>query len=55
MAPKPSWSIRKNRTSVEEFYVLQEGVPDGLVNSLLGFLDVYFCYSHQVRAERGTP
>ena len=29
MAPKPSWSIRKNRTSTEEFYVLQEGVADG--------------------------
>ena len=52
MAPKPPWSIRKNRKSTEEFYVLRDGIPDGLMNSLLGFLDSHFCGGHHVRAER---
>ena len=42
MAPKPPWSVRKNRKSVEEFYVLREGIPDGLRNSLMEFLDAYY-------------
>ena len=52
MAPRPPWSIRKSRKRTEEFYVLRDGIPDGLMNSLLGFLDAHFCGGHHVRTER---
>ena len=48
MAPKPSWSMRKNRNDTEAFYVLQDGVPEGLVNSLMGVVDAHFCDRYQV-------
>ncbi len=44
--------MRKNRESIEAFYVLQDGVPEGLVNSLMGVLETHFCDGHQVILER---
>ena len=52
MAPKPPWSVRKDRKSVEGFYVLREGIPAGLMNSLLDFLDSHFSMGNGVRTER---
>ena len=52
MAPKPPWSVRKNRTSVEEFYVLREGIPAGLMHSLLDFLDSHFSMGSGVITDR---
>ena len=42
MTPEPPWSVRKDASSLENFYLLREGVPDGLMNSLLGFLAHHF-------------
>ena len=42
MTPRPPWSKRQTSESIEEFFVLREGVPDGLRNSLLGVFDDYF-------------
>ena len=53
MAPRPPWSVRKNRKSVDEFYVLREGIPDGLMNSLIDFLSVHYTIGYSdVRVER---
>ena len=52
MAPKPPWSLRKNRKDTEAFYVLQDGVPEGLVNSLMGVVEAYFCDGHHVIPDR---
>ncbi|MDE0135697.1 MAG: hypothetical protein OXM54_12745 [Acidimicrobiaceae bacterium] len=53
MAPRPPWSVRKDRKSVDEFYVLREGIPDGLMNSLIDFLSVHYTVRYyQVRVER---
>ena len=30
MTPKPPWSFRKDRKRTDEFFVLREGIPDGL-------------------------
>ena len=44
MTSRPPWSVRKNknRKSVEEFYVLREGIPDGLKPSLIDFLAEHY-------------
>ena len=52
MAPRPPWSIRKNHKSVDEFYVLREGIPDGLMNSLMDFLADHYTDGYNVRIER---
>lgn len=50
MIPKPPWSKRKNPESLEDFYVLKDGIPDGLMSSLLGFLEPHF--SARYKTER---
>ena len=53
MAPEPPWSVRKDSASWEEFYLLREGVPEGLSNSLVGFLHCHFVDRRQrVRTDR---
>ena len=52
MTPKPPWSVRKNRKSVEEFYVLREGIPEGLKNSLIDFLANHYISVGRVVTER---
>ena len=52
MTPKPPWSKRQTSESIEEFFVLREGVPDGLRNSLLGVFDDYFLRRGRVNVER---
>ena len=52
MAPRPPWSTRKNQKSVDEFYVLREGIPAGLMNSLMGFLDTHYTSGACARTER---
>ena len=52
MIPKPPWSKRKDRKSIEEFYALREGIPGGLKNSLMDFAARYFVSGSQVRVER---
>ena len=52
MTPEPPWSVRKDAASLEEFYLLREGVPDGLLNSLLGFLHRHFVDRGRVRTAR---
>ena len=42
MTPRPPWSQRQTAESVEQFFVLREGVPDGLLGSLLGIVDAYY-------------
>ena len=37
---------------MEDFYALREGVPDGLMNSLLGFLNRHFANGDFVRTDR---
>ena len=52
MPPKPPWSARQSRKDFEEFYVLREGVPDGLKQSLITELDAYFCKEYGVIRNR---
>lgn len=52
MAPKPPWSIRKNRKNVEEFYALREGIPDGLKSSLMSFLVEHYTIGYDIIVER---
>lgn len=52
MTPRPPWSIRKKNGSMEDFYTLREGIPDGLQNSLVGFLSRHFTYDNYTRADR---
>ena len=52
MTPRPPWSKRQTSESIEEFFVLREGVPDGLRNSLLGVFDDYFLRRGLVDVER---
>ena len=52
MTPRPPWSKRQTSESIEEFFVLREGVPDGLRNSLLGVFDDYFLRHGRVDVER---
>ena len=52
MASRPPWSVRKNRKSMDEFYVLREGIPDGLMNSLMDFLAHHFTIGYDVRIKR---
>ena len=52
MPPKPPWSARQSRKDIEEFYVLREGVPDGLKQSLITELDAYFCKEYGVIRNR---
>ena len=52
MTPSPPWSKRQTSESVEKFFVLREGVPDGLRNSLLGVFDDYFIRGGFVDVER---
>ena len=44
--------MRKDASSLEEFYLLREGVPDGLLNSLLGFLYRHFVDHGRLRTSR---
>ena len=37
-AVKPPFSMRQNPEKVEEFYALREGIPEGLVSSLTGWV-----------------
>lgn len=53
MPPKPPWSVRKNPESVEEFCALKNGIPDGLMNSLLGFLEPHFLEFHSFAGSAG--
>ena len=52
MTPRPPWSKRQTSESIEEFFVLREGVPDGLRNSLLGIFEDYFIRRGHVDVER---
>ena len=52
MTPRPPWSRRKNRESAAEFFVLREGIPDGLMNSLMDFVGAYFTAGYDVRVQR---
>ena len=52
MTPKPPWSARQSRKDIEKFYVLREGVPDGLKQSLMAELDAYFCDGRGTIKER---
>ena len=42
MTPKPPWSVRKDRTRTDEFFVLREGIPDGLCSSLMDYLSSHY-------------
>lgn len=42
MTPRPPLSRRHSKDSVEDFFVLREGIPDGLLNSLLEIFVDYF-------------
>lgn len=42
MTPKPPWSVRKDRKRTDEFFVLREGIPEGLGNSLMDFLASHY-------------
>lgn len=52
MTPRPPWSRRKNRESTAEFFILREGIPDGLMNSLMDFVGAYFTGGYDVRVQR---
>lgn len=52
MTPRPPWSARKNRKALDDFYVLREGIPDGLMNSLMGFLAEHYTIGHHAKVER---
>ena len=52
VTPRPPLSKRQTQESIEEFFVLREGVPDGLRNSLLGVFDDYFIRRGRVDVER---
>ena len=42
MTPRPPWSQRQTAEDIEQFFVLREGVPEGLLGSLLGIVDAYY-------------
>ena len=43
MTPRPPWSQRQTAESIEQFFVLKDGVPDSLRNSLYRvFLEYFF-------------
>ena len=42
MTPKPPWSVRKDRKRTDQFFVLREGIPEGLGNSLMDFLSSHY-------------
>ena len=42
MTPRPPWSQRQTAESIEQFFVLREGVPEGFLHSLLGIIDIYY-------------
>ena len=50
---KPPWSMRQNPELAEQFFVLREGIPDGLMNSLISVLDEYYTnFGHHANRER---
>ncbi len=53
MPPKPPWSIRsQGQDAVEDFFVLREGIPEGLLESLVGFVERHYCDRGLVVYER---
>ena len=52
VTPRPPWSRRKNRESTGEFFVLRENIPDGLMNSLMDFVEAYFTAGYGVIGQR---
>ena len=42
MTPRPPWSQRQTAEDIEQFFVLRDGVPQGLLGPLIGILEEYY-------------
>ena len=52
MTPRPPWSRRQKREDIDQFFILRDGIPDGLMNSLMDFVGAYFTDSYAVSFSR---
>ena len=48
---KPPWSMRQSPELIEQFFALREGIPDGLVTSLVSVLDEFYTSFDHVNRE----
>ena len=48
---RPPFSVRHDPKQLEDFYVLRKGVPDGLLQSLLDWVEPHYCYRGWLRAD----